>query len=110
VERDLRAIKETRVGNVNRRFLLRLLSLGRRPSFLSTYYKFKPTAGYSLAISADMTGANLPPVQYGRWALVEALEISPGDGTRFGPDADAILRGVREEGFYLWSDKRPPEG
>ena len=34
----------------------------------------------------------------------------PGDGTRFGPDADAIIKGVREEGFYLWSDKRPPEG
>jgi hypothetical protein len=77
---------------------------------LATYYKFKPTAGYSLAISADVTGANLPPVQYGRWALVEALEIMPGDGARFGPDADAILKGVREEGFYLWSDKRPPQG
>jgi len=105
----LRAIKETGRGNGERRFPLRLLSLGGRPSFLVTYYKFKPTAGYSLAISADMTGANLPPVQYGRWALVETLEIMPGDGTRFGPDAEAIIKGVREEGFYLWSDKRPPE-
>ena len=77
---------------------------------MTTYYKFKPTAGYSLAISADMTGANLPPVTYGRWVLVETLEIMPDDGTRFGPDADAIIKGVREEGFYLWSDKRPPEG
>ena len=77
---------------------------------MATYYKFKPTAGYSLAISADMTGANLPPVTYGRWTLVETLEIVPGDGARFGPDADAIIKGVREEGFYLWSDKRPPEG
>ena len=77
---------------------------------MTTYYKFKPTAGYSLAIGADMTGANLPPVQYGSWALVETLEIMPGDGTRFGPDADAIIKGVREEGFYLWSDKRPLQG
>jgi hypothetical protein len=106
----LRAIKETRAGNADRRFLLRLLSLGGRPSFLATYYKFKPTAGYSLAISADVTGANLPPVTYGRWMIVETLEILPGDGARFGPDADAIIKGVREEGFYLWSDKRPPEG
>ena len=47
---------------------------------------------------------------YGRWVLVETLEILPGDGARFGPDADAIIKGVREEGFYLWSDKTPPEG
>jgi len=81
----LRAIKETRVGNVKRRFLLRLLTHGWRPSFLATYYKFKPTAGYSLAIGADMTGANLPPVTYGRWMLVETLEILPGDGARRRP-------------------------
>ena len=77
----MRAIKETGSGNVDRRFPLRLLSHGGRPSFLATYYKFKPTAGYSLAIGADMTGANLPPVTYGRWLLVETLEIMPGDGT-----------------------------
>jgi hypothetical protein len=77
---------------------------------LATYYKFKPTAGYALAISADITGANLPPVVYGRWVLVETLEILPGDGDRFGPNADAIIKGVREEGFYAWADKRPPEG
>jgi hypothetical protein len=77
---------------------------------LATYYKFKPTAGYALAISQDMTGENLPPVTYGRWVLVETLEILPGDGARFGPDADAIIKGVREEGFYAWADKRAPEG
>ena len=75
-----------------------------------TYYKFKPTAGYAQAISDDVSGANLPPVAYGRWTLVEALEIRPGDGDRFGPDADAIIAGVREHGFYMWSDKRLPQG
>ena len=77
---------------------------------MSTYYKFKPTAGYALAITDEMTGANLPPVQYGRWTLVETLELLPGDGRRFGPDADAIIKGVREEGYYLWSDRTPPRG
>jgi len=76
---------------------------------LATYYKFKPTAGYALAISADVTGANLPPVTYGRWVLVETLEILPGDGDRFGPDADAIIKGISEEGFYAWADKRAPQ-
>jgi hypothetical protein len=35
---------------------------------------------YSLAIGADMTGANPPPATYGRRTLVERLEILPGDG------------------------------
>ena len=76
---------------------------------MATYYKFKPTAGYALAISSDVTGANLPPVVYGRWTLVETLEILPGDGTRHGPDAEAIVKGVREDGFYVWTDKRLPQ-
>jgi hypothetical protein len=72
---------------------------------VTTYYKFKPTAGYSLAITDDMTGAKLPPVQYGRWVLEEKVDLSPGDGRRLGPDADEIIKGVLAEGYYLWSNK-----
>jgi hypothetical protein len=68
---------------------------------LSTYYKFKPTAGYALAITDDMTGANLPPVQYGRWALVETLELLPGDGRP--ATAGMITRGRRS----ARGDRRP---
>ena len=72
---------------------------------MATYYKFRPTAGYSLAIADDVAGAKLPPVQYGRWLLEEKIELRPGDGRQFGPDADEIIKGVQADGYYVWTNK-----
>jgi len=66
------------------------------------FYRFHQSSGALVAISNDITGANLPKAE-GAWKADGLTKVEPGDRPRLGATAEAILAAIEKEGFFLGS-------
>lgn len=73
-----------------------------------TYYVFKGTTGSGRAVTDDKVGKKLPKRPFGSWVYEKQINISAGQHL-IGASADAVIEGVKKDGYYLWPQTNPDE-
>ncbi len=64
-------------------------------------YAFNSTQNPKVyGFTADASGANLPDDQ-APWIPVKSMEMLPGEPSRIGLDAHAVLMGIADNGYYV---------
>lgn len=63
-------------------------------------YIFKSSTPKLYGFTPDQTGFNLP-ADGGPWTLLKTSDANPNDGPRIGISSQAILEGVRQQGYHL---------
>ena len=66
------------------------------------FYRFHERNGHHVAITDDITGANLPKVD-GDWKADGLTEIRVDGPKRLGVEPEFIIDTIEREGFYLGS-------
>ena len=66
------------------------------------FYRFHESAGRTVAITDDITGAKLPKAE-GSWKADGQTEVSERGKLRFGVQPEEIIATIAREGFFLGS-------
>ena len=68
-------------------------------------YRFHEAHGPKVAITKDITGANLPKSE-SAWKADGQTEIIEGGGLRLGVDPKEIIAAIEREGYFVGSVRR----
>lgn len=63
-------------------------------------YRFHEAAGSLVAITRDVTGANLPKSSSG-WKADGQTEVTSGGRLRFGVEPEMITASIEREGYFV---------
>ena len=64
------------------------------------FYRFHEAAGSLVAITRDITGANLPKSPSG-WKADGQTEVTQGGRPRWGVEPDVIIATIERDGLFL---------
>jgi hypothetical protein len=68
---------------------------------------FKCAPAEIFAATPDSRGANLPTHFRGKWKYLRGATVMPGDSPSMMLDPQAVLAGVKAQGFHVWGAGLP---